>query len=143
MKETVLHVTTTALEDPASDLPSPPQQYNVQRRGSRVRVPRKTTARLQIWDVTLVNLSISGALVEHTHRVRVGEPSLLAMDVDGVETRVKVRVVRSFVSHFVPITRDEQQLFYRTGIEFVDISDEAAKRISAYLERLRATKSAG
>ena len=143
MNESILHATSIALEEPVAEIPSPPQQYNVQRRGSRVRVPRKTTARLQIWDVTLVNLSISGALVEHTHRVRVGEPSLLTLNIEGVEVKVKVRIVRSFVSHFVPITLEEQQLFYRTGVQFVDIADDATKLISGYLDRLRASTSGG
>ncbi len=143
MDQMILRVTSTALEEPVGEIPSPPQQYNVQRRGSRVRVPRNTTARLQIWDVTLVNLSISGALIEHTQRVRVGEPSLLTFNIEGVEARVKVRVVRSFVSHFVPLNREEQQLFYRTGVEFVDIPDETTKRIALYLDHLRSSKNDG
>lgn len=143
MNEKILHVTPTALEKPVVEIPPPPQEYNIQRRGARVRVPPGIAAKLHLWDVTLIDLSLSGALIEHTHRVRVGELYYLSFQVEGLHVRVKARAVRSFVSHHVPMTGDERQLFYRTGVEFTDLPDDTAKSVSAYLDRLRTSELNG
>jgi hypothetical protein len=142
MEKSTLHITRTTLKTPALETPSPRQQYNIQRRGARVRMRAGATARLHIWDVILVDLSRSGALVEHIHRVQVGEVYHLSFQIEGLQVKAKAQAVRSFASHRAPGTGAERQLLYRTGMEFVDLTAHAAELISAHLNRLRTSELA-
>ena len=143
MDEKILHITRTALGVPPFEIPSPQQGYNIQRRGSRVRLRAGAKARLHLGDVTLIDLSLSGTLVEHTQRVRVGDLYSLSFQVQGLHIKVRARAVRSFASHRVRVAGGERQLVYRTGMEFSDLSEDTAKLISAYLDRLHASEFAG
>jgi len=142
MDEKILHITRTALGVPAAENPAPRQEYNIQRRGARLRLRAGAKARLHLWDVTLIDLSLSGALVEHTHRVRVGDLYCLSFQVEGLHVRAKARAARSFASHRVPLARGERQLIYRTGMEFADLPEATTALISAYIDRLRASQLA-
>ncbi len=143
MDEKILQSALTTLEASAVEIPPPHQEYNIQRRGARVRLGTGTAARLHFWDVTVIDLSLSGALIELTHRARVGDLYYLSFQADGLRLRIKARAVRSFVSHRVPVDGGERQLVYRTGIEFVDLTADTTKRISAYLDRLRTSELVG
>jgi len=125
-------------DPPVTEVPPPRQEYNIQRRGARVRIRGGASAKLQFWDVTLLDISRSGVLLAHTDRVRVGELYLLALQVEGRPLTVMARAVRSFVSHFIPVAGDERRIVYHTGMEFSALTDETAERISAYIHRLRA-----
>ena len=137
MDKSTLHITRTTLKAPGLDVPLPRQVYNIQRRGARVRLRAGAIARLHIWDVTLVDLSRSGALVEHIHRVRVGEVYHLSFQLEGLQVKAKAQVARSFASHRGPGMGTERQLLYRTGMEFIELSPDTIRHISTYLERLR------
>jgi hypothetical protein len=139
MNESFFHGTRPLPEIPVTEVPPPRQEYNVQRRGARVRVRPGAAAKLQFWDVTLRNISRSGVLLEHSQRVQVGELYRLAFQVDGLHLKVTAWAVRSFVSHFVPVPGGEQQIVFRTGMEFTDVTEDTAKRISAYIDRQRAS----
>jgi hypothetical protein len=139
MDKSTLHITRTTLKAPGLDVPLPRQVFNIQRRGARVRLRAGAIARLHIWDVTLVDLSRSGVLVEHIHRVRVNEVYQLSFQLDGLQIKAKAQTVRSFVSHRGPGAGADRQLLYRTGMEFVDLSPDTIRHISAYLDRLRAS----
>ena len=143
MDEKILHITRTTLGTPALEIPPPAQEYNIQRRGARVPVRQGAAAKLHLWDVTLIDLSLSGTLIEHTVRVRVGDSYHLSFQVDGLHVRVKARAVRSFASHRVPVAGGERQIVYRTGLEFADVTADTAKSVSAYLDRLHATEIIG
>jgi len=116
MNEKVIHISRSALGVPPVEIPSPPQQYNIQRRGARVRLGGGRTARLHLWDVMLIDLSISGVLIEHTHRVRVGDLYSLSFQIEGLHVKARARAVRSFVSHRTPVAGGERQLVFRTGM---------------------------
>jgi len=132
--------TRMAFAATAVEIPTPAQQYNIQRRGARIRLRAGRTARLHLWDVTLVDLSISGALIEHTHRIRVGDLYTLSFQLDGLHVKARARAVRSFVSHVASAAAGEQQLFYRTGMEFSDLTADTAGLISAHLNRMRTSE---
>ncbi|MFI5340587.1 MAG: PilZ domain-containing protein [Candidatus Methylomirabilales bacterium] len=143
MDEKTLHITRTALGTPPVEIPPPHQEYNIQRRGARVRLRTGTAAKLHLWDVTLIDLSFSGVLIEHTHRVQVGDPYYLSFQVDGLHTKARALAVRSFVSHRISMAGGERQIVYRTGMEFADLTADTTKRISAYLDRMRTSELAG
>jgi hypothetical protein len=104
-----------------------------------VRLETGSRARLGIWDVTLIDLSRSGALVEHSQRVRVGETYQLAFQLETLRVTIKALAVRSFVNDHPAVQGTERQLLYRTGLEFNDLTPGVAEQISKHLERLRSS----
>jgi hypothetical protein len=85
--------------------------------------------------VTLLDLSLSGALLEHVEPVNPGEIYRLSFPIEGKQVQVLARAVRAFASHRVTIAGGERQLVYRTGMEFVGTEKTATDLISAYLDR--------
>lgn len=142
MDEKVLHITRSLFESPAVDIPPPRQEFNIKRSGARVHTRAGVPVRLHFWDVTLLDISSSGALLEHDQRVRVGEVYRLSFEVEGLHVGLTGRTVRSFVSHRIPVAGGEQQIMYRTGLEFTGLTEDTAQLISAYVTRVRRSELA-
>ncbi len=117
--------------------PPPPRDTANERRGAtRVRMRGQAMAQLQLRDVTLIDLSLSGALIEHTEPVRPGEIYRLSFAAMDKQVQVLARAVRVFASHRVTVAGGERQVVYRTGMEFVGMKKDAADLISAHIDRL-------
>jgi DNA-binding response OmpR family regulator len=117
-------------------MPAPRDIVHERRRAARARLRSHSPAHLHLMEVTLVDLSLSGALVEHTDPVRPGEIYRLAFGVDGQDVQVLARAVRAFASHRVTVAGGERKVVYRTGMEFVGVERGASELISAYVNRL-------
>ena len=89
-----------------------------------------------IYDAVVLNLSIGGSLIEHAHVVRPGTLSSLDLDLFGKRLRVKCRVARSVVhgSHVLPT--GEHELIYRTGLEFLELSETTRQMIGRYIQSM-------
>src|SRR3990170_2360525 len=120
------------LETPAAET-SPPSldTYAIQRRGTRVLLQERAPVQLHLRAAELLEISRSGALVQHTIGVRVGEVYRLFLPVQGLELEVLARAVRSSVTQVVPVTGGEGQIVYRTGLEFVELKETVAKALGA------------
>ncbi|MFQ5960188.1 MAG: PilZ domain-containing protein [Candidatus Methylomirabilales bacterium] len=72
-----------------------------------------------IHDVTLINISTGGALVEHLNPVRPG--TTLFLNFLFIEKRMglKCQVVRSAAHRSQPASNGERDVIYRTGLEFL------------------------
>jgi DNA-binding response OmpR family regulator len=116
--------------------PPPPDAGSERRRAKRVRLRERAEAQLQLRDVTLVDLSVSGALVEHTEPVRPGEIYRLSLAMQSQKVQILARAMRVFASHRVTTAAGERQVVYRTGMEFVGVKKETADLISAHIDSL-------
>ena len=123
---------------PGAAMAPPRYGSNIPRRGVRVRLRSGVAGTLQLWEVTLLNLSRSGVLLEHWHQVRVGGQYQLTFPVEGRRLTVTARVVRSSVSHFTAAEGGEQRTVYRTGLEFAGLTETQAQQIAGYIDRLQA-----
>ncbi|MEE9125323.1 MAG: PilZ domain-containing protein [candidate division NC10 bacterium] len=104
------------------------------RRHPRFVVGGKTKGRMTaIYDASLVDISLGGAMIEHAHIVRPGTLSYLTLDLQGREVNLRCRVIRSVVHRHEVDPEGEQILVYRTGIEYVDLSDETQQRLHEYI----------
>jgi len=117
-------------------LPPPRDSTNERRRAPRARLRTRTPAQLQLRDVNLIDLSQSGALVEHIEPIRPGEIYRLALTLDGHSVQVLARAMRAFASHRVTVAGGERHVVYRTGMEFVGLKKEAASLIARHVETL-------
>lgn len=137
LNELALCVTRAMAKERAAKLPPPPRDAaSERRRASRIRMRERAPVQLQLREVTLIDISLSGALVEHIEPVRPGEVYRLSFPVEGHQVQVLARAVRAFASHRVTVAGGERQVVYRTGMEFVGVERGAAELISTYIDRL-------
>jgi hypothetical protein len=86
-----------------------------------------------VYEASLVDISTGGALIEHAHIVRPGTMSYLILKLKGRDVSVQCRVVRSVVHRPEMDAEGEQVLVYRTGLEYVDLSDETLRLLDEYI----------
>jgi hypothetical protein len=95
-------LTSALTELPIAGIPlGASQYYAIQRRGARIRLRERLPVQLNFWDGHFVDISRSGALVEHTERIRLGEVYRLAFPGERRQVQVLARAIRSFVSRLV------------------------------------------
>jgi len=89
-----------------------------------------------IYDAVVLNLSIGGSLIEHAHVVRPGTLSSLDLDLFGKRLRLKCRVARSVVHGSNVLPTGERELIYRTGLEFLELSEATRQMIGRYIQSM-------
>ena len=142
--EVVFDLTSVLADVPRAEVSlAIPQYYTIQRRGARVHLRELVPVQVQFWDAHLVDISRSGALVEHTDRVRPGEVYRLTFPGEIRKVQVLVRAVRSFVSQLVHITQGEGQVVYRSGVEFVDGENGVGNLVSGSIDGMRQQRPQG
>ncbi|MFQ5990630.1 MAG: PilZ domain-containing protein [Candidatus Methylomirabilales bacterium] len=119
-----------------------------QRRYARFAVEGRTKGQVDAsCDALILNISLGGALIEHSHVVRPGTISTLDLDFGGDTLRLDCRVVRSVVHREEVLPYGGRDLVYHTGLAFIDVTDETRQRIGDYihsiLEQGKATPTDG
>jgi hypothetical protein len=104
------------------------------RQHSRFLVGGRAKGRVTaVYEASLVDLSLGGALIEHIHIVRPGTTSYLILRMEGRDVNLRCRIIRSIV-HRVQVESDgERALVYQTGVQFVDRSHATMQMISDYI----------
>lgn len=99
------------------------EQGDSKRRYPRGVVGGKTKGRINgIGEVSVLNLSLGGALIEHAEVIRPDTILELVLTLAGRETRLRFRVVWSAI-HRAEVQPDgEQELIFRTGLDFLGSS---------------------
>ncbi len=86
-----------------------------------------------VYEASLLDLSLGGALIEHVHIVRPGTTSYLVLRMKGRDVNLRCRIIRSRV-HRVHVESDgERALVFQTGLQFVDRSAATMQMISDYI----------
>jgi hypothetical protein len=101
-------------------------------------MPEQSTVLLQLRETKLLDISVSGALVEHTIPIRIGNLYRLSIPVEGHQVQVWARAARAYASHFVSGTDGERLMVYRTGMQFVRLEQDSAQRLATLVDRLLA-----
>jgi c-di-GMP-binding flagellar brake protein YcgR len=106
------------------------------RRHPRANVGGRTKGKVNsTYDVSLLDISLGGALIEHVQVVQPNTVSQLGLTLQGHKMKLKCRVVRSLV-HRSEGRGGGRKLIYRTGLEFLDVSDEAREAIGDYIRSI-------
>ena len=87
-------------------------------------------------EAEVLDLSMGGALVEHRGTFRVGGSCFLDLPTAGMLVSIRCRVVYSGESRREP----EGTLYYRTGVEFLDLTFEAERALGALIRSYGARK---
>ncbi len=88
--------------------------------------------------MSFINISLGGALVEHSNVVQPGSLAFLTLSFSGEEEALKCRVVRSFVHRYEVLASGERGLVYRSGVEFLDASEPSLRLIDKSIESVKA-----
>ncbi len=108
------------------------------RRSIRWAVEEHAVGRITaIYEATLINMSLGGALIEHMHLVRPGTISFLTLLMLGREVTLNCRVVRSVVDRTEVQADGEHELVYRTALEFQGLSEDSLWLIDEFIDSLR------
>lgn len=107
-------------------------------RDDRRKLPRFRTTNIGGYiippaEADIINLSMGGALVEHQGALRVGSMCTLTLMVPEAAVRIKCHVMHSMVDHRATGPQGEGFLFYRTGLEFVELSTDAEHIMAALI----------
>jgi hypothetical protein len=86
-----------------------------------------------VHEASLLDISLGGALIAHTHVVRPGSISYLVLKLKGRDVSLRCRVIRSVVSRLEVESEGERAVIYHTGLEFIEPSDETQQMISNYI----------
>lgn len=104
------------------------------RRHPRFVVGGKAKARVTaVYDASLLDISLGGAQIEHSDIVRPGTLSYLILNLRGRQISVRCRVIRSVVDRPEVNPDGEQILIYRTGLEYIDLSEETVQMLDEYI----------
>lgn len=88
-------------------------------------------------EASFVNISLGGALIEHSRTIRPGSIAFLTLAFQGQEVGLKCRVVRSEVHRYGVRPTEERHLVYRSGLEFVGTSEASLRLIDKTIESLK------
>lgn len=116
-----------------------PEEYPTRRRFPRFTVLGKVEGKIvATFEATLVNLSLGGALIEHSSMVRPGSMSQLVLPTGEGDIRIACRVVRSSLARRES-RGHETIVVYQSGLEFVNPPPDTLTA----LEQLLATSRPG
>jgi len=88
------------------------------------------------YDVSLLDISLGGSLIEHVQVVQPESTFELGLILQGQKMKLSCRVVRSAVHRSEGGSRGGGKLIYRTGLEFLDVSDGAREAIGDYIRSI-------
>ncbi|MGH7361176.1 MAG: PilZ domain-containing protein [Candidatus Methylomirabilales bacterium] len=102
------------------------------RRAVRHPVPSRVEGTVTAEIATaLVDVSATGALVEHLHTMRPGYLYRVRFVAPETAVDLTCRAVRSFVIRAEPRGEEEAELIYRTGLDFIEPDAGAITRLLA------------
>ncbi|MGH7404965.1 MAG: PilZ domain-containing protein [Candidatus Methylomirabilales bacterium] len=113
------------------------EAHSERRRFPRVNVGGRTKGTVNaVHDVSLLDISLGGALIEHAQVVQPGIAFDLVLTLVGQKLKLRCRAVRSVVSRSEAQAKGGQKLIYRTGLEFLQPAAETQQVIGDYIRSI-------
>jgi hypothetical protein len=111
------------------------EQRPERRKNPRFVLGKGTKGRTSAVDeVSLVNLSLGGAMIEHATVVQPDTISALDLELQQKTFSLRCRIVWSQVDRQGLDPEGKEVTIYRTGLEFFDPPDEIQRVISDYVQ---------
>lgn len=109
----------------------------------RVVVEGKTEGKVtSVYEASLLNISLGGALIEHVEALRPGTPSYLEVELQGRRVRLRCRVARSVADRIEVQPDGERAVLYHSGMEFLDLPEDTQQVISDYIQAITGERNA-
>ncbi len=91
-------------------------------------------------DVRVLNLSPGGAMIEHAGRFSPGQTCVLTLRLAEVDLHLRARIAWSRLYSVRTSPPGEEEVRFRSGLQFVDVPESAEGHIRHYLATLRGPK---
>lgn len=113
------------------------KQYSNKRQHPRFSLRGTTKGQVTATcEASLLNISLGGALIEHTEVVRPGTVTTLDLPMLGRVVRVQCRVTRSVFARQQRQLDGEFAMIYHTGLQFLDLPEETRSVINEYIQSI-------
>ncbi len=114
------------------------------RAAPRIPVSGKLGARARATlDVRLIDLSLTGARIEHGELLRPGTTCTFQLPPAIGSVVVSARVVHSAVIGATPMADGSRQLLYQSGLAFVSVTEEQQAALADIVKRLTPAGGSG
>ncbi len=88
-------------------------------------------------NICVLNLSATGAMIEHADWLDAGQSCLLRLRLDRVEMRLRAYVAWTHIHRTLHgPDQQEDEVRYRSGLRFAELPDHTAAHIRQYLATL-------
>jgi hypothetical protein len=119
-------------------MPSVERHLPEKRRYTRFPVGGRIKGRVRaFYEASVMNVSLGGALIEHDQIIRPGSTSFLLLFLHGHPVSLRCHVTWSRVDRPELQPDGEKALIFRSGLEFLDPTEEAQQSLSDYIDSLR------
>ncbi len=113
------------------------------RQGRRVNIPGGLRASMGlVSDLRVINLSLSGALIQLGEPLSVGQPCTLVLFLSGMELRLPGHVAWCALHSIVNTPDAEQETRYRAGLYFAGLPEGMQTCLKEYLALCDAAEAA-
>lgn len=113
-----------------------------QRRRERVTLSGELEGSIGLeGNVRVINLSPTGAMIEHAGRLYPSQTCVIGMRLAGVELRLRGQVVWSQVHSASGRLPGEGEFHFRSGLHFPDLPEATEVRILEFLASVSSPKS--
>ena len=116
------------------------------RKSGRVKLPAALQGSVDLRnEVTVIDLSMSGAMIDHTERLSPGRTCFLFMPLPSANLRLRAQLVWSQVNNIGNVSQGPGNMRFRSGVHFLKLTEEEAAHLRQYLTILsgRGTGPAG
>jgi CheY-like chemotaxis protein len=113
-----------------------PAESSERRQSPRFPVQEVVRGRMQpLMDFTVVDVSLTGALIEHARALTPGQIVELTVYLNRRELSLRARAARAFASRVLQTDRG-RRIIYRTGLEFLEPTPAQQASIAGFIEGL-------
>lgn len=119
------------------------QEFRERRRAPRVAIVGRVNSKIRpTIEASLVNLSTTGALIEHATLIRPTSRCELLIRTEPGELHLKAKAIRSVVHRSVRTETGATEFIYHTGVEFLDLRPEDQEQLATLLQAFQASGGA-
>lgn len=106
------------------------------REGPRLPILGELHGEIMVFQpTTIAEIAASGAQIETSFPLQLGSLHEVRLTLGDRSVVVKARIAHSCISDV-----EQERVVYRSGVEFVELSDHARLAIDAFVEALRASR---
>lgn len=107
------------------------------RKSGRINLPAALQASVDLRNqVNVINLSASGAMIEHVDRLCPGGICILFLPLPGVNLRLRAQLVWSQVIKIDRVSEGGGSIRFRSGLHFPNLTEVEAAHLRQYLADL-------
>ena len=104
------------------------------RKSGRIKLPAVLQGSVDLrYEVTVIDLSPTGAMIEHSDRLSPGRTCFLFLPLPNLDLRLRAQLVWSQINKIDKVSQGGGNIRFRSGVHFPHLTEEEAGRLRHYL----------